>query len=452
MKMNENVLTEEFLAELYNGAICNNFLCSIVTRYMEDEFLPDREYQMLNNTLKKFYNSHNVAPKYGILSQIVSSSRAVTDLLEEVKELSNDVDADAIREQFETYLKLVKFKKLYREIGKKYDSGLTQDAVEMFESGAKQLSEFSLAPEPFTDVAASFESRLRENKERYEESKSQKNVCRFYIDMLDEMNSGRSLRTQLTIVMAMSGVGKSHFARWIGYNAAYIDGLDVLHIQLEGADSEVLDAYSASLIKTTAFNFETGRVGAHQIEAFQKLIKQYSGRLKVKAYSKFGKKVTTDDIRNATEEFRRLYGKYPDVILVDSVDLVDDSGIKTYDPKSVRFKRLAVAETLKDLAAETNSWVLGTYQATIESQDWVNDEKNVLNGYNLSEAKGLQRPCTHLITLNQSIRESKENMMRIHLAKARLFYRQTPTFRICTDYEHECFYDRVRTLNLPKED
>lgn len=451
MKKNENVLTEEFLAELYNGAICNNFLCSIVARFMEDEFLPDKEYQMLNHTIKGFYTTHKEAPKYGIVTQIVSSSRAVSDLLEEIKDLSSDINADAIREQFENYLKLVRFKKLYREIGKKYDSGLIYDAVKMFEEGAKGLSEFSLAPEPFTDVAETFESRLRENKERFDNAQSQKSVNRFYIDGLDEMNNGRNLRTQLTIVIAMSGVGKSHFARWIGYNAAYVDGLDVLHIQLEGSDNEVLDAYSAALIKATTYSYEIGKISPHQLESFQKILKTYSGRLKVKAYEKFGKKVTTDDIRNAFEEFKRRYGKYPDVALVDSLDLLDDSSISGHDPKNVRFKRIAIAENLKDLALETNSWIVATYQSTIENQEWVNDEKNVLNGYNTSEAKGLQRPCTHLISLNQSMRESKEDMLRIHIAKARMFKRTIPTFRICTDYEHECFYDRVRTLNLPKD-
>ena len=80
----------------------------------------------------------------------------------------------------------------------------------------------------------------------------------------------------------------------------------------------------------------------------------------------------------------------------------------------------------------------------------MNNEKNVLNGYNLSEAKGLQRPCTHLISLNQSVREEKENTMRIYVAKSRFFPKGSP-FRICTDYEHEVFYDRVRSMNLPKD-
>lgn len=66
-----------------------------------------------------------------------------------------------------------------------------------------------------------------------------------------------------------------------------------------------------------------------------------------------------------------------------------------------------------------------TYQATIENRDWLNDEKNVLTEYNCSEAKGLSRPCTHLISLNQSSAERNEDVMRLHVAKSRFSKRET---------------------------
>ena len=90
-----------------------------------------------------------------------------------------------------------------------------------------------------------------------------------------------------------------------------------------------------------------------------------------------------------------------------------------------------------------------TYQATIENREWLNDEQNVLSEYNCSEAKGLSRPMTHLITLNQSINEMRENVMRLNVAKSRFFKKGDP-FKIATDYDNECFYDRARTLNISK--
>jgi len=222
-------------------------------------------------------------------------------------------------------------------------------------------------------------------------------------------------------------------------------------LQFEGSANETLDAYSASIVRSPTLEYERGCVNQHTIEAFQKQVESFAGTLKVRAYSKFGKKNSTIDVRNACEEYKEAYGKYPDVVVVDSMDLLADSSGRNWDNKSLRFMRIAVAEDLKDLAAEINAWVVATYQATIEDTEWVNNEKNVLNGYNTAECKGLQRPCTHLISLNQSDREAKEQTMRINVAKSR-FFRKGEPFRICTDYEHECFFDRTRTLNLPKED
>ena len=66
-----------------------------------------------------------------------------------------------------------------------------------------------------------------------------------------------------------------------------------------------------------------------------------------------------------------------------------------------------------------------TYQSTIEDREWLNDERNVLTEYNCSEAKGLARPCTHLVSLNQSSAERKENVMRLHVAKSRFSRKET---------------------------
>ena len=106
-----------------------------------------------------------------------------------------------------------------------------------------------------------------------------------------------------------------------------------------------------------------------------------------------------------------------------------------------------MANDLKDLAGEENVWMVVTYQATIENKDFLNDESKVLTEYNCAEAKGLARPMTHLITLNQSDNEMKEDTMRLYVAKSRFFKKGDP-IKIATDYENEKFYDKERTMNL----
>ena len=163
-KKNENVLTAEFLAELYNCAITNNQICSVVVRYMEDSFLPDQQYQMLNSALKSYFMEYKTAPQYGIITQRLASSRAVSELLEEIREVATSVDPDGIRDQFEEYLKLVQFKKIFREVSKKYEDGARLDAMSSFVQEAGKLQQFSLKPEEFVDIAQTYEDRLRKNK------------------------------------------------------------------------------------------------------------------------------------------------------------------------------------------------------------------------------------------------------------------------------------------------
>ena len=308
-RKNENVLTSEFLAELYNCAITNNQICSVVTRYMEDSFLPDQQYQMLNTALKSYYAEYKTAPQYGIITQRLASSRAVSELLEEIKECAVSTDPNGIRDQFEEYLKLVQFKKIFKTVSKQYEEGARFDAMISFTREAQKLQRFTLKPEEFIDIAATYEERLRENKLRHE-NPTEKPVNSFYIDGLDEMNHGSNLRTQLSVFMAMSGVGKSHVARWIGYNAAYIGGLDVLQFQLEGAASEITDAYSAMLSGTSTYEYESGHITAHTLEHLKSMLNTYKGTLKVKAYPKFGKEISTMDLRVECDKYREKFGKY----------------------------------------------------------------------------------------------------------------------------------------------
>lgn len=69
------------------------------------------------------------------------------------------------------------------------------------------------------------------------------------------------------------------------------------------------------------------------------------------------------------------YGIQPDVIIIDSMDLLTDASGRKYGENGERHKRIAVANDLKDLAADENVWIVVTYQSTVENQEWINDEK-----------------------------------------------------------------------------
>jgi replicative DNA helicase len=374
-------------------------------------------------------------------------NREVTALLNDIKDCAEGVEADVILEQFEEYLRNVKFQKTFKEIGELYAKQESEKAFKLMSSFADWQNKFSLRQNEFIDVGETFESRFKRNREKHNQESKLKPITRFYIDGLDEMNAGRDLRTQLTCFLAPTGVGKSHAARWVGKCSAQMDGLNVLHFQLEGSKDEVTDAYSASLVECSSFRYNTGTIKDRDFAVMIDLVKAMSGTLKVRAYPKFANQVSTLDIKNGIQEYKKLFGYNPDVVIIDSMDLLTDSSGRKWSENGERHRRIAVANDLKDLAGEENVWMVVTYQATIENKDFLNDESKVLTEYNCAEAKGLARPMTHLITLNQSDNEMKEDTMRLYVAKSRFFKKGDP-IKIATDYENEKFYDKERTMNL----
>lgn len=442
-----NVLTEEFLMDLFYTCMENDYILAVVMEHVRKEYLPDRDFITLHSCLRAYYKDYKKAPSFSILKQMIANNKSAVALLDDIYDSASVIETEQILEQLESYIKQVRFQKIYKEVGELYNKQGHEEASKRLQEYTEWASAFNLRSSEFVDVIETFGIRFKANRQKHNADNKMLPIVRFYIDELDAMNNGRDLRTQLTCFMAPTGVGKSHAARWIGKNACQIGGLNVLHFQLEGSKDEVVNAYSASLVSCSTYRYETGTIRDVDIEKMETMLEAVSGKLYVKSYPKFNANVSTIDIRNGIQDFKKRYSISPDVVIIDSIDLLTDSSGRKYGENGERHKRIAVANDLKDLAADENVWMVGTYQSTIENRDWLNDEKNVLTEFNTAEAKGLARPMTHLITLNQSDRERKEHTMRLNVAKSRFFEKGEP-FRIATDYENEQFYDRARTMNI----
>lgn len=447
-KSEVNVLSEEFLMDLFRTCMENSYILSIVYSHIKSEHLPDRDFITLFSTLKRYYGEYKKIPPYSSIREAISDNKNAIHLLDDIYTSTDGLDQAECVRLIEQYLKRVRFQKAYKQAGDVYNK-------EGYEAASKVLTEytdwartFSLSDSDFTNVVETFQDRFQKNRMKNNTQNKMRSITRFYIDELDVRNGGRDLRTQLTYFLAPTGIGKSHVARWIGRNAC-LDGLNVLHFQLEGSKEEVENAYSASLVICNAFRYEHGTLRDSDFQRMIQELEGVSGKLYVKAYPKFNSHISTLTIKDDIAEFKEKYGVTLDVIIIDSADLLTDASGRKYGENGERHRRIAVANDLKDLAADENVWMVATYQSTIENPEWINDEKNVLTEYNTAEAKGLARPLTHLITLNQSANERREHTMRLNIAKSRFFERGEP-FRIATDYDNEAFYDRQRSMNINK--
>ena len=443
-----NVLSEEFLMDLFRTCMNDTYILSVVYQHLKSEHLPDRDSITLFKALKRYYGEYKKVPSYSAIREAISGNSNVIHLLDDIYETSDGLDPDECLALIEEYLKRVTFQKAYKQAGEVYNKEGYDAASKVLLEYSSWAQTFSLSDSDFTNVVATFSERFKRNRMKHNSQSNLRQITRFYIDELDVRNGGRDLRTQLTCFLAPTGVGKSHALRWIGRNAC-LDGLNVLHFQLEGSKAEVENAYSASLVVCNTFRYEQGTLRDADFNRMVEELEDVSGKLYVRSYPKFNSHVSTLDIKDGISECKKKYNMVPDVVLIDSMDLLTDASGRKYGEQGERHKRIAVANDLKDLAADENVWMVVSYQSTIENQDWLNDEKNVLTEYNTAEAKGLARPMTHLITINQSANERREHTMRIHVAKSRFFERGEP-FKIATDYDNEMFYDRARTMNINK--
>lgn len=448
---NDNILTEEFLIELYHTGLDNDYIFSMLMEHFKPAYLPDRDFQAVHRAMLRHYKEFKKCPTVTILRQALAGNKGASSLFSEISDDREGQGADsaAVVAQMERYIRQVRFQKAYKEAGEQYNKFGCDEAFKVLAEYTEWADSFKLGTGGFVNIVDGFSTHFKSNRQKHNAINRDTPVTRFYIDELDERNHGRNLRGQLTCFLASTGVGKSHIARWIGKSACMMDGLNVLHFQLEGSEEEVINAYSASFAQCPTFNFENGLLKDADVDDITEMLKSVSGTLHVKSYPKFNSHVSTVDIYNGIQDFKKQTGISPDIVIIDSMDLLTDSSGRMYTEKGERLKRIAVANDLKDLAADENVWIVVTYQSTIESQELLDDENRCLTIYNTAEAKGLTRPLTHLITLNQSSREERENTMRLHVAKSRFFKKGQP-FRIATDYEHETFYDRQRTMALNK--
>ena len=447
-----NPLSAEFLYELYATALRQEPLCAVLARHMRKEYLPDRSFQQVQEAIAVHFKTYKTPPSYAVLAQTFHEDYDAIELIDTFREYDEGQSAEVMTDMLESYIKGVRLQSVYAEVGKLYNENKQDKAEKTLREYAEWLAGFTLKSTSFVDVAATFKERFERNRRREEEEErsAAPRVSRFYIPYLDALNAGRNLRGQLTCFLASTGVGKSHIAKWIGVRADIDDGLHVLHFQLEGSEEEALNAYSGGLISRNAYYYERGKISDTEMRHLEKLVASYAGSITVRSYPRFNAQVSTLDIKNGISEYRKLKGYNPDIVIVDSMDLLTDANRRSWGADHERAKRIAVANDLKDLAADEKVWMVVTYQSTIEDREWLNDERNVLTEYNCSEAKGLARPCTHLVSLNQSSAERKENVMRLHVAKSR-FFKKGDTIRIATDYDNEVFYDGQRTLNLNRE-
>lgn len=444
---NNNILTNDFVTELFAAAFQRRTVFEIVRQYLKFSFLQIEAEKKMWQWATNRYDKTGKVPTIGQIKQQFSEDEKVLERLEEITDVEIDENGgyESIIETFEKFVKKMKFLEANDTIVDTYNRGKKEEAWDLFVKYADDFSKFSIQQAKFETVFDDF--AIRQAKRKSEDWK-----FRFKIPTgIDEIDyrlggvNGGPETGECVLWLGDSGAGKSQALVSLGISSAR-QGFRVAHFQLEGTKEQCLNRYDSAWTGTLYQEVKIGNIPNKKMEVTKKIIKKLrKSDIIVSSEESFNAK-TLPDIRRELKEMEKLYGKI-DVIIIDYLELLEVGDGHNYSPGEERFRQAKLAKGMKMLAMEFNAVVHTATQSSNIPEEMKNDPEFVITRAQLSEDKGKIRPFDIFITINQTRDESKDEIMRLHTDKLR-DYKNGEPIHICNNFAYARFYDRKRTMEM----
>lgn len=213
--------------------------------------------------------------------------------------------------------------------------------------------------------------------------------------------SGGISAGELFVVVAPSGIGKSHFLTNIGASALRHQK-NVLHYTLEMSETAVGRRYDSNLC-----DINSDDIFSNKDAILQKYNEMQLGKLIIKEFPTNSATIFT--IRAHMERLE-LKGFRPDIVIVDYADIMRST--RQYD--SPRHELKLIYQELRGLAAEKK---LGLWTASQANKEGANAD--IIDTTNMSESYGKAAECDAVISLSRKNFEKATGAGRLFLAKNR---------------------------------
>jgi replicative DNA helicase len=231
----------------------------------------------------------------------------------------------------------------------------------------------------------------------------QRNCVATGIDELDKkdiLNGGLG-SGEIGVVVAPTGVGKSHMLTFLGANALRA-GCDVLHYTFELSEEAVGRRYDSNLCEV-----DSNDVIDHKDSIIEKYKSMKLGRLIIKYFP-----TNTASIYSLRSHIERLdlKGFRPRLIVLDYADIMRST--RQYD--SLRHELKLIYEELRGFAGEK---MIPIWTASQSNKEGANAD--VVDLGNMSEAYGKAMVADVVISLSRKAHEKSEGFGRLFIAKNR---------------------------------
>lgn len=448
-------LATDFITELLAYALNNRTTFEVVKSYLKFSYLQKEDEKKLVQWLFRNFDKTGRIATMGQMQQQFIKSDGVLELLANISDVEVEDSEQAnnsILETFQEYLKQMMFLESNDKIVETWNRGDKDAAYQSFIEQAEKLNNFSIMDAKFERVFGDFNLRMAQRKS---EDYSYRFKIPTMIDEVDEALGGEGGRLggpetgEYVLWLGASGAGKSQCLIHMGISAAR-QGYKVVHFQLEGTKEQCMNRYDAAWTGTLYRDMKVGDVAEKRLKVLDRIIKKMKkSDIYVDACEEWGGK-TLVDVRKALKEIQKKIGKI-DVIIIDYLELLEVGDGIRYTPGEERFRQEKLSRGMKALAMEFNAVVHTATQSNDVNMDEKNDPSFVLSRSNLSENKGKLRPTDIFVTINTTIEESRNQIMRLFIDKAR-DHAGNQVIRIANSFKNSRFYDRHRTAMLIEED
>lgn len=445
-------LASNFIVELLAYSLVNRTTFEVVKSYLKFSYLQREEEKKFVQWLFRNFDKTGRIATVGQLQQQFIKDDAVLELLADISDIEVDDTQNghnSLLSTFQEYIKQMMFLDSNDKIAEAYNRGDKDRAYTLFVKLAHDMENFSIVDGEVEAVFGGFEKRMAQRK-------SSDYSYRFKIaTMIDELDyilggtNGGVESGEYLLLIGDSGSGKSQCLIHLGISAAR-QGFRVVHFQLEGTKEQCMNRYDAAWTGTLYHDMKTGDIPKNKLDAFRKIVgKMKKNDIYVDACEEWGGKSLVD-VRKVLKELVKKLGKI-DMIIIDYLELLEVGDGIRYTPGEERHRREKLSRGMKSLAMEFNAVVATATQCNDLTLEERNDPEFVISRHNINEAKNVIRPTDIFFSLNCTTEESKEQLMRIYVDKARE-HAGRQIIRIANNFKCSRFIDRKRTAELALED
>jgi len=391
---------KKFQEQIFQGLLTDHPWATQMVEVMNPTYFDLKYLSFLTDRYFKHYNKYKTFPTMQLLISIIKEDLhsgpdailkdQIIDCLHRIRTNPDPGDLPYVKEKSLDFCR----RQAFREA---LESAVEMVATDKFESVVdlmKKAVSVGMANTTGHDFFEDAEARF---------VKVNRNPCPTGLDVIDgkEILRGGLGRGELGVVVAPTGVGKSHWLTAMGAHALKM-GKNVVHYTFELTETAVGLRYDSNLCSIPSNDVPDMK---------EDVLKMYEtmdlGRLIIKEYPTGTATVQT--LRNHIEKLS-LKGFIPNLIIIDYADIMRSS--RTFD--SLRHELKLVYEELRNLAMELNLPVWTASQANREASG-----AEVVGLENMSEAYGKAMVADVVVSISRKPSEKADGSGRLFIAKNR---------------------------------